>query len=96
MIPKVYEFLRKVPRGKVTTYKELGRVSNLHPRAIGMLMKGNKDPVNIPCYRVVRSDGSLGGYSGSGGIRTKIRLLRRDGIEIKNGKINLKKHLYTF
>jgi O-6-methylguanine DNA methyltransferase len=93
---KVYEFLRKVPKGKITTYKELGRVLNLHPRTIGMFMKRNRDTVNIPCYKVVRSDGSLGGYSARGGIKTKIKLLQRDGIEIRKGKINLKKYLFKF
>ncbi|NIO20441.1 MAG: methylated-DNA--[protein]-cysteine S-methyltransferase [Candidatus Aenigmarchaeota archaeon] len=96
MIPRVYEFLRKVPKGRVTTYKELAKASGTHPRTVGLLMKKNKDPVNIPCYKVVRSDGSLGGYSAEGGVKTKIRLLRRDGIEIRNGKINLKKYLFKF
>ena len=96
MSSRVYELLRKVPKGKVTTYLELAKPLNLHPRTIGMLMRKNKDPVNIPCYKVVRSDGSLGGYSGKGGIRTKIRLLREDGIEVRKGKVNLKRYLYTF
>jgi len=96
MTSEVYEFLKKVPKGKVTTYKELAKVSKLHPRTVGLRMRNNKDPVNIPCYKVVRSDGSLGGYSAKGGIKTKIKLLKKDGIEIREGKVNLKKHLYTF
>ncbi|NIO22717.1 MAG: methylated-DNA--[protein]-cysteine S-methyltransferase [Candidatus Aenigmarchaeota archaeon] len=96
MVSKVYEFLKKVPRGKVTTYKELGRISKLHPRTVGLRMKNNKDPVNIPCYRVVRSNGTLGGYSAKEGVKKKILLLRRDGIEIRKGKINLKKYLFKF
>jgi methylated-DNA-[protein]-cysteine S-methyltransferase len=96
MNSKIYEFLKKVPKGKVTTYKELGRVSNLHPRTVGLRMKQNINPITIPCYRVIRSDGSLGGYSGSGGIRTKAKLLRKEGIEIRKGKINLSKHLHRF
>ncbi len=96
MNSRVYELLRKVPNGRVTTYKELAEASGLHPRSVGMLMKNNKDPVNIPCYKVIRSDGSLGGYSGKGGVKTKIRLLRNDGIEIKNGGVDLKKYLYKF
>jgi O-6-methylguanine DNA methyltransferase len=94
MIPKVYSLLRLIPKGKVTTYGELARVSKLHPRTVGMLMRKNNDPKNIPCYKVVGSDGSLGGYSG--GVRKKIKLLKKDGIGIKNGKIDLKKHLYRF
>lgn len=96
MTSKVYSLLKRVPKGKVTTYLELGRASKIHPRAVGTLMKNNRDPVNIPCYRVVRSDGSLGGYSAKGGIKTKTKLLRRDGIEMRKGRVNLKKHLHTF
>ena len=91
---KVYSLLKKIPKGKVTTYRELARASGLHPRAIGVLMRKNKDPENIPCYKVVRSDGRLGGYSG--GLKRKIELLRKDGIEVKNHRVDLKKHLYRF
>jgi O-6-methylguanine DNA methyltransferase len=93
---KVYALLKSVPEGKVTTYKELAKAACLHPRAVGIFMKMNEDPVNIPCYKVIRSDGSLGGYSGAGGIRKKIALLRKDGVEVKNDRIDLKKHLHIF
>lgn len=93
---KVYALLRRVPRGKITTYGELAKAAKLHPRTIGMLMKSNQDPVNIPCYKVVRSDGSVGGYSGRGGTKMKIALLERDGIPVKSGRIDLKRHLYVF
>lgn len=96
MLSRVYSLLKRVPKGKVTTYKELGRASGLHPRTIGMLMRRNKDPAKIPCYRVVCSDGTVGGYSAEGGVKTKVKLLQRDGIEIRKGKINLKKHLFKF
>ena len=92
---KVYRFLQKIPRGKVVTYGELARASGLHPRTVGMLMRKNSDPVNIPCYKVVRSDGSLGGYSGAGGIGKKIALLEKDGVEVKNGRIDLRKHTHV-
>ncbi len=96
MIQKVYSLLMRIPRGKVTTYGELARFAGLHPRTVGMLMRKNKDPIKIPCYKVVRSDGSLGGYSAKGGIKTKTKLLRKDGITIKKGKINLVSHLHRF
>ena len=85
---------KRIPRGKVTTYGELAKATGLHPRTVGMLMGKNKDPVNIPCYKVVRSDGSVGGYSGC--VRKKIKLLRRDGIKIENGRIDLEKHIHRF
>lgn len=96
MTSKVYEFLKKVPKGNITTYLELAKASKLHPRTVGLLMSKNKDPVRIPCYKVVRSNGMFGGYSAKGGIKTKIKLLKRDGIEIRKGKVNLKKHLFKF
>ncbi|MEE9323772.1 MAG: MGMT family protein [Candidatus Aenigmarchaeota archaeon] len=96
MNEKVYSLLKRIPKGKVTTYGELAKVSKLHPRSIGTLMRKNSDPVNIPCYKVVRSDGSVGGYSAKGGIKTKIKLLQKDGIRIEKGKINLNVHLYRF
>jgi O-6-methylguanine DNA methyltransferase len=94
MVSKVYSLLKRIPKGKVTTYGELSKASGLHPRTVGMLMRNNKDPKNIPCYKVVRSDGSVGGYSG--GVRKKIKLLTRDGIKIEKGKINLEKHIHRF
>ena len=96
MAVKVYSLLKKIPAGKVTTYGELAKASGLHPRTVGMLMRNNTDPENIPCYRVIRSDGSLGGYSGPGGIKRKADLLETDGIRVKNGRIDLKRHLHSF
>ncbi len=91
---RVYYLLKRIPKGKVTTYGELARSAGLHPRTVGMLMRKNSDPVNIPCYKVVRSDGSLGGYSS--GRKKKIKLLRNDGITIENGKIDLNTYLHKF
>ncbi len=96
MEDKVYSILKRIPKGKVTTYLELAKFAGLHPRVIGTVMRKNKDPVNIPCYKVVRSDGSIGGYSAKGGTKTKIKLLKKDGVTIKNGKINLRLHLHRF
>ncbi len=90
----VYSLLKKVPKGKVTTYKELAKACGLHPRVVGMLMRINQDPENIPCYKVIHSDGRVGGYSK--GVEKKIELLKKDGIEIKNSRINLKKYLFKF
>lgn len=96
MSQKIYMLLKRIPNGKVTTYGELAKATRLHPRTVGMLMKKNERPDEFPCYKVVRSDGSIGGYSGKKGIKTKIRLLEKDGISVKKGKIDIKKHLYRF
>ena len=93
---RIYEKLKKVPNGKVITYKELAKAVNSNAyRAVGNAMKSNKDPINIPCYKVVCSNGFVGNYSG-GGIKKKIELLKKDGIVVKNNKINLNKYLFKF
>jgi len=87
--------LKKIPKGKVVTYKEMARVCKTSPRAIGRIMAGNADPVGYPCYKVVASDGSLCGYSGHGGLLGKKKLLENDGVEVKNGRVS-KMYSYTF
>ena len=87
--------LKKIPRGKVATYRDLARVCHTSPRAIGSVMGHNKDPVHFPCYKVVSSSGAIGGYSGPGGIKRKIALLRRDGIVVIDGRVD-KKYFYIF
>ena len=89
------QLLKKIPKGKVVTYKELARVCGTSPRAIGRIMAGNKDPLNFPCYKVVASSGELCGYSGPGGLTQKQKLLKRDGIKFINGKVD-KKSFYSF
>jgi len=91
---KVYELVKRIPKGKVSTYKKLSCASGIHPRAVGVILNRNSDLKNIRCYRIVKNDGSLGGYSL--GLKKKIKLLKKDGIEIKNGKIDLKKYLHKF
>jgi O-6-methylguanine DNA methyltransferase len=84
---ELYELLREVPKGKVTTYKILAKKLKIHPRTAGIFLGQNKYPKKYPCYKVVASDGKLGGYSGVGGVKKKIELLRKGGIEIEKGKI---------
>jgi O-6-methylguanine DNA methyltransferase len=83
----VYGLLKQVPAGKVTTYKlmacALGKPGS--SRAVGNALKRNSDPEGVPCYRVVRSDGGVGGYSL--GVDEKVRRLRADGILVEKGRI---------
>lgn len=91
--------LRKIPKGKVTTYGELARATRSSARAIGQVMRHNKYADTCPCYKVVRSDGSIGGYDGSitgKKIKQKISFLRKDGIVVGNGRIDLKKYMHRF
>jgi len=92
---KCYKLLALVPKGKVTTYKSIAKALNSKAyRSVGSAMKQNSTPVLVPCHRVVLSNGSVGGYSGKEGVKGKIQLLRSEGVEIKNGKINLSKFLH--
>ena len=94
---KVYKKLLQVPKGKVTTYGELAKAVGLKngQRIIGMIMKKNPYPVIIPCHRVVKSDGKIGGYAY--GEKIKSRILANEGIQIKNGKIiDFDKEKYYF
>lgn len=79
--------LKKIPRGRVTTYRELARVLGRPraARAVGNAMSKNPWAPRVPCHRVVRSDGQLGGYGG--GPALKKRLLKKEGVIIKNGRI---------
>ena len=84
---KIYRKLLQVPPGKITTYKELARSIGLEngQRVIGQIMKKNPFPVIIPCHRVVKSDGKIGGYVY--GETVKSRMLTNEGIKIIDGKI---------
>ena len=79
---KVWGYLKKIPRGCVKTYYQVakGIGKPLAVRAVASAIRKNPYLPKIPCHRVIRSDGSLGGYSGKGGIKTKKLLLNREGI----------------
>ena len=76
---RVKDIVRKIPRGKTLTYKEVAKkAGNIKAsRAVGNVMKGNFDP-KIPCHRVIRSDGGVGGYN-RGGINRKKAILLHEG-----------------
>ena len=79
---KVWNYLKKIPRGKVKTYSEVAKSIGkpLAVRAVANAIGKNPLAPQIPCHRVIRSDGSLGGYSGKGGIKTKRLLLKKEGV----------------
>jgi len=92
---KCYFFLKKVPKGKVTTYKELAKALNSKAyRAVGNAMNKNPYAPKVPCHRVVRNNGEIGGFAS--GTKNKIKMLKGEGVEVNKGKINLKKYLYKF
>ena len=81
---KVWNYLKKIPRGKVKTYSEVAKAIGkpLAVRAVANAIGKNPLAPQIPCHRVIRSDGSLGGYSGKGGIKTKRLLLKKEGVTL--------------
>lgn len=92
---KCYALLSQVPKGKVTTYKELAHTMNSKAyRAIGNAMNKNPYAPKIPCHRVIKSNGEVGGFAS--GTKKKIALLISEGIEVKEGQVDLKKYLFKF
>lgn len=95
---KVYTLLQKVPKGKVTTYKEIGKVLRGRGqiyRAVGNALNKNPFAPAVPCHRVVSSDGFLGGFTH--GTEAKIKLLKKEGIDVMDGKIvEFEKRLWKF
>jgi len=93
---KVYRKLLEVPRGKVTTYSELAKAVGLKngQRVIGRIMNKNPYPVVIPCHRVILSNKKVGGYAW--GEKVKSKMLAKEGIKIKKGKILDSDIIYRF
>ncbi|MBI5871792.1 MGMT family protein [archaeon] len=90
---RVYEIVKRIPKGKVTTYKGVAEaLSKVYKvkgyakayRAVGNALNKNRNK-DVPCHRVVKSNGSIGGYAF--GERKKIMLLKKEGIKIKGSKI---------
>ena len=81
---KVWKYLKNIPRGKVKTYKQVAIAIKRPKSARAVANACGKNPYapKIPCHRVIRSDGGLGGYSGKGGIRKKLELLRSEKVRI--------------
>ena len=91
---RVYGLCKKIPKGKVSTYREVShKLGTKAYRAVGNALNKNLYK-SVPCHRVIDSKGHLHGFAL--GIRKKAEMLRREGIEIKNNKINLKKYLHKF
>ena len=98
----VYKILKKVPKGKVTTYKALAEALGTKAyRAVGQSMRCNPYAPKVPCHRVISSDGSIGGFMGtknprSKEVRKKIMMLKMEGVEVKNSLIDMNKFLFRF
>ncbi len=84
---KVYELCKKVPKGRVTTYKAIAqKMGTKAYRTVGNALNKNPHAPKVPCHRVVGSNGHLVGFAS--GLKKKAELLKKEGIKIKNNKID--------
>ena len=97
---KVYQLCSKIPKGKVTTYKDIALALGVKGyQAVGQVLKKNPYAPKVPCHRVVKSDGNIGGFKGKVGekeIAEKIAMLENEGVTIKDNKIDLDKFGFKF
>ena len=81
---KVWKYLKTIPKGSVKTYKEvaIGIKTPKSARAVANACANNPYAPEVPCHRVIRSDGKLGGFSAPGGVNAKKKLLKKEGFSI--------------
>jgi methylated-DNA-[protein]-cysteine S-methyltransferase len=90
---RCYALLKQVPKGKLTTYKALAEALHCKAyRAVGNAMNKNPYAPVVPCHRVVKSNGEVGGFFS--GTNKKIKILKSEGIIINKGRVDLKKYMY--
>jgi O-6-methylguanine DNA methyltransferase len=97
---KVWKIMETIPKGKVTTYGLIARkLKTKAYRAVGNACRNNPYAPRVPCHRVVKSDGAIGGFGGKTSgrrVNEKVRLLRKENVEVKNGMIvNFEKVLFV-
>ena len=94
----VYELVKKVPKGKVVTYGEIAReIGNKRmARQVGWALHVNPEPGVIPCHRVVNRFGELSSAFAFGGVNRQAELLRAEGVEVEDNKVDLKRYGYYF
>ncbi|MBE6902413.1 MAG: MGMT family protein [Ruminococcaceae bacterium] len=93
---KIYEQVRRIPRGKVATYGQIAMLAG-NPRwarVVGYALHSNPDPDGIPCYRVVNRMGKLSEAFVFGGINRQAELLRADGVEVCDDTVDLERYLW--
>lgn len=91
---RIYEAVKKIPAGCVATYGQVAEMAGdkKMARAVGNALHKNPDPVNIPCFRVVNAKGECSGAFAFGGAESQAERLRADGVEVIDGKVDLKKY----
>ena len=91
---RIYEAVKRIPKGHVATYGKIAEMAGdpRMARAVGNALHKNPDPEHIPCFRVVNAKGKLAGAFAFGGEDVQAELLRADGVEVINGRVNLEKY----
>lgn len=94
---RIYEAVKRIPKGQVATYGQIAElVGNKRlARAVGNALHKNPDPGNIPCFRVVNAKGELAEEFAFGGVGGQERLLMADGIEVMDGRVDLKRYQWN-
>jgi methylated-DNA-[protein]-cysteine S-methyltransferase len=96
---KIYELMTRIPKGKVTTYGELAKAmgGSHFSRAVGNAVRNNPFAPTVPCHRVIKSSGDIGGFGGETtgeNIEKKIKMLQEEGVSVdSSSRIDLKKYL---
>ena len=89
---RIYREVAKIPKGKTATYGEIALLAGTTPRVIGYALHANKDPINIPCHRVIFKNGSLAKGYVFGGAGEQKRKLMNEGVQIVNNKVQHNQH----
>jgi O-6-methylguanine DNA methyltransferase len=94
---KVFEVVKKIPKGKVLTYKDVAILSNIsNPRVVGNILHKNPDPVNIPCHRVVNFRGQTASSFAFGGKIEQSERLIQEGVEVTDNVVDLEKSRWKY
>ena len=97
---KVYEIVRTIPRGRVTSYQHVARALGIRSsQAVGQALKRNPYAPEVPCHRVIKSSGEIGGFFGAAAgalIDKKVALLQSEGVEVSEGKIDMSKYCHAW
>ncbi len=83
---KIYKEVCKIPKGETRTYKQIAVICKTNPRAVAKILSKNPTPIKVPCHRVIRSDGKIGGYTFKGKRKDemKVELLKKEGVKINS------------
>ena len=94
---RIYEAVKKIPKGKVATYADVAEMAGDRKmaRAVGNALHKNPDPSTIPCHRVVNSNGELAGEYAFGGAWKQAQILESEGVEVIDKKVDLERYRIT-